>query len=383
MANKEVSKNYYNIPSKLNNDELLVYYRLCENANFTLEEFRDKKRFECFGSKRTLSEDTGLGDKKVLVSLKNLEEKGYIELIKKGKPPKTPSKYKLVYAEKIKNREPFESVENTSFKGEREPLNEQEPLKEPIREPFKEPFESVENKGVKGECEPLEEPLKEPLKEPPSKDINNIYSPLENELYYDEVNKDLEKELIKKINSKYSKELIKEEFEKLKDKGLSELDLLKELDKNLKSKSKDNSNQDINTIFEYWNSKGIIKHKELKEDTKKAIKKVIKNYSIDEIKQAIDTYSEILKSEYYFNYKWNLKDFLNRNNAISTFMEDGSNRANYESWKKGDKYNGYTKGYTDKNRGRFTEGTEEIVYCPPKIECKSYTDEELERAGLI
>ena len=242
MSNKEVSKNYYNIPSKLNNDELLVYYRLCENANFTLEEFRDKKRFECFGSKRTLSEDTGLGDKKVLVSLKNLEEKGYIELIKKGKPPKTPSKYKLVYAEKIKNREPFESLENTSFKGEREPLNEQEPLKEPLREPFKEPFESVENKGVKGECEPLEEPLKEPLKEPPSKDIskdiNNIYSPLENELYYDEVNKNLEKDLIKRINSKYPKDIIKEEFEKLKYKGFSELDLLKELDKNLKSKSK-------------------------------------------------------------------------------------------------------------------------------------------------
>ncbi|WP_415314096.1 helix-turn-helix domain-containing protein [Clostridium perfringens] len=213
MANKEVSKNYYNIPSKLNNDELLVYYRLCENANFTLEEFRDKKRFECFGSKRTLSEDTGLGDKKVLVSLKNLEEKGYIELIKKGKPPKTPSKYKLVYAEKIKNREPFESVEN---------------------------------KGVKRVCEPLEEPLKEPLKEPPSKDIskdnskdiNNIYSPLENELYYDEVNKNLEKDLIKRINSKYPKDIIKEEFEKLKYKGFSELDLLKELDKNLKSKSK-------------------------------------------------------------------------------------------------------------------------------------------------
>ncbi|SQB60010.1 phage protein [Clostridium perfringens] len=67
---------------------------------------------------------------------------------------------------------------------------------------------------------------------------NNIYSPLENELYYDEVNKNLEKDLIKRINSKYPKDIIKEEFEKLKYKGFSELDLLKELDKNLKSKSK-------------------------------------------------------------------------------------------------------------------------------------------------
>lgn len=161
------------------------------------------------------------------------------------------------------------------------------------------------------------------------KEHKNIYSSLENELD----TKEIEKDLIKKINSKYSKELIKEELEKLKDKDISKLDLLKELDKNLKSKLKDNSLQDINTIFDYWNSKGIIKHKELKEDTKKAIKKATKNYSIDEIKQAIDTYSEILNSEYYFTYKWSLKDFLNRNNAISTFMEDGSSRANYEEWK--------------------------------------------------
>ncbi|WP_415319869.1 helix-turn-helix domain-containing protein [Clostridium perfringens] len=66
------------------------------------------------------------------------------------------------------------------------------------------------------------------------KEHKNIYSSLENELN----TKEIEKDLIKKINSKYSKDLIKEEFEKLKDKGLSELDLLKELDKNLKAKSK-------------------------------------------------------------------------------------------------------------------------------------------------
>lgn len=63
---------------------------------------------------------------------------------------------------------------------------------------------------------------------------NNIYSSLENELD----TKEIEKDLIKKINRKYSKELIKEELEKLKDKDISKLDLLKELEKNLKSKSK-------------------------------------------------------------------------------------------------------------------------------------------------
>lgn len=158
MANKEVSKNYFNIPSALNNDEVLVYYHLCKSTNFTAEEFRGMSRFECFASKRTLSEDTGIGDKKVLLILKRLEKQGYIKLVSKGKPPKTPSKYRMIYAECLKNVEP---------------------LKEPIKEPLREPFESTGNKGFGLYCEPLKEPLEEPLKEPPSKDISkdksNIY----------------------------------------------------------------------------------------------------------------------------------------------------------------------------------------------------------------
>ncbi|EGT2192192.1 hypothetical protein GM168_10250 [Clostridium perfringens] len=104
------------------------------------------------------------------------------------------------------------------------------------------------------------------------------------------------------------------------------------------------SSKDVEEMFNYWNNKKIIKHKELKDDTKRAINKAIKNYSIDEIKQAIDIYSEILKSDYYFNYKWSLKDFLNRSNGISTFMEDGSNKANYEEWKNKDKQKEKIKG---------------------------------------
>ncbi|WP_195972406.1 MarR family transcriptional regulator [Clostridium thermobutyricum] len=54
----------------------------------------------------------------------------------------------------------------------------------------------------------------------------------------EELKADLKKDLIQKINSKYPKELIKEEFNKLKPKGLDTLDMLNELDKNLKSKNK-------------------------------------------------------------------------------------------------------------------------------------------------
>lgn len=207
--------------------------------------------------------------------------------------------------------------------------------------------------------------------------INKEIDDLENE-----INKELENDLIKKIKSKYSKELIKDELDKLKNKGLSKLDLLIELEKNLKSKKKEikeECSKDIKTIFDCWNSKGIIKHKTLSPVIKKSIEKVLKDYKLDEIVQAINIYSEILNSQFYFNYKWSLSDFLNRKNGISTFMEEGSNKINYEEWKKGDRKNGNTKGNIIKDRGRFTEGSEDINYKPEEYKGPSYTEEDYKR----
>jgi hypothetical protein len=89
----------------------------------------------------------------------------------------------------------------------------------------------------------------------------------------------------------------------------------------------------INNIYIYWNSKKIIVHKRLTKEIKAAINKTVKNYSVENIQQAIDVYKEILDSKFYFDYKWSLVDFLNRKNGISTFMDEGSNKANYEEWK--------------------------------------------------
>ncbi len=91
-------------------------------------------------------------------------------------------------------------------------------------------------------------------------------------------------------------------------------------------------NISINNIYSHWNDRKIIVHKSLTNDMEKAIEKALKKYSENEIVQAISTYSEILESDFYFNYKWSLVDFLNRKNGISTFMEDGSNKANYDDY---------------------------------------------------
>lgn len=89
-----------------------------------------------------------------------------------------------------------------------------------------------------------------------------------------------------------------------------------------------------NNIYSHWNSKKIIVHRALSKEIEKAIEKALKKYSESEIIQAIDIYSEILNSDYYFSYKWSLKDFLNRSNGISTFMVEGSNKCNYEDYKR-------------------------------------------------
>ncbi|XZM33510.1 helix-turn-helix domain-containing protein [Clostridium perfringens] len=115
----------------------------------------------------------------------------------------------------------------------------------------------------------------------------NIYSSLENELD----TKEIEKDLIKKINSKYSKELIKEELEKLKDKDISKLDLLKELDKNLKSKIKDNSNQDTEEIW------SLYPLKKGKASAIKKIPKLLKEYGKEQIIRCIDRYIKYVDNQ--------------------------------------------------------------------------------------
>lgn len=223
-------------------------------------------------------------------------------------------------------------------------------------------------------------------KENKKKIKENIYSDLDNEDYVNKINEELEEDLFNRIKSNYGPGEIKKELASLKEKGLSKLDLLKELENNLRIKSmktKKTKSNDVENIFNYWNSKGIIKHKKLTPVIEKAIYKALKIYSIEEIRQSIEIYSEILNSKFYFSYKWHISDFLSRKNGISTFMEDGSNRVNYEKWKKELNKNENTTRTAIRDRGVFNEGAKDIKIELPKREHRSYTDEELSELGII
>jgi len=84
-------------------------------------------------------------------------------------------------------------------------------------------------------------------------------------------------------------------------------------------------------VFEHWNSKKIIVHKNLNADIKKSIDKALKTYSEKEILDLIDRYHEVLVSDYFFSYKWSLKDFLSRKDGISSFTDEGSKWCDYLS----------------------------------------------------
>lgn len=74
-------------------------------------------------------------------------------------------------------------------------------------------------------------------------------------------------------------------------------------------------------IFNYWNSKDIIKHRKLTDKIKRSINGALGNYTQAEIIQAIDNYARILASpnDYFFSYKWTLPDFLQR--GLDKFLD--------------------------------------------------------------
>ncbi|WP_238902695.1 helix-turn-helix domain-containing protein [Clostridium sp. YIM B02506] len=103
-----------------------------------------------------------------------------------------------------------------------------------------------------------------------------------------------------------------------------------------------NTNNIYMSVFDYWNEKNIKRHRVLNNDIKKAIDKALKIKVEDEfikeadIKSAIDNYKEVLDSDYFFNYKWGLAEFLTRKqkdssaNQLVLFLDNGATYENYK-----------------------------------------------------
>jgi len=99
-----------------------------------------------------------------------------------------------------------------------------------------------------------------------------------------------------------------------------------------KESYKESYKKDMHDIVSHWNTKGIkaLEERETKirEKTESKIKTWLKDYSVDEIKAAIDNYDEILESElYYFSHRWQLWEFLDR--GLINFLQKNNPKINY------------------------------------------------------
>ena len=95
-----------------------------------------------------------------------------------------------------------------------------------------------------------------------------------------------------------------------------------------------NTKEYIYILFDYWNEKEIIKHRKKTQAMESHINARLQEYSVDELKKAIDNYSLVLKSnDYYWTHKWTLQDFMKPSNVIR-FVDDADPLNNFKSNKK-------------------------------------------------
>lgn len=96
------------------------------------------------------------------------------------------------------------------------------------------------------------------------------------------------------------------------------------------------SNNIYSDIFEFWISKNIKKHRSLTNEMKRSIDKALKDYSKDEILEAINNYGDMYNDSNYqwCNYQWGLNEFLVRKDKdgvrqLGLFLNEGSKYINY------------------------------------------------------
>jgi|SRR5690625_302673 len=86
----------------------------------------------------------------------------------------------------------------------------------------------------------------------------------------------------------------------------------------------------IYTLFNHWNSQGIIKHRELTAARKSATNARLKTYTKEELMNAVTNYKSILDSEdYYWTYKWTYEQFMKPGN-VERFTDEADPFSNFK-----------------------------------------------------
>jgi hypothetical protein len=103
------------------------------------------------------------------------------------------------------------------------------------------------------------------------------------------------------------------------------------IEKRRKEKKREDS---VKEVFGFWNGKNIIVHRELAK-YEGCINSILENYSLEEVKNAIQNYSEILANpDYWPDYKWSIDEFFSRKKGFDKYLSVNNPWSNFKIKKK-------------------------------------------------
>ena len=85
-------------------------------------------------------------------------------------------------------------------------------------------------------------------------------------------------------------------------------------------------------IFDFWNSKRLVKATELNNYLTAVIANLLKSFTLDQLLLSITRYEEIIHSQHYYDHEFTFKQFLDWHN-VQSFQDNGVNWINYVKWK--------------------------------------------------
>lgn len=95
----------------------------------------------------------------------------------------------------------------------------------------------------------------------------------------------------------------------------------KTFDEGSKPKKETASMDEVREVFDHWNKQKVVVHRKLNDDMIKAIRKALKGYEMEEVKNAITYYAATLHApNSYWTYEWPLTLFLTQKNAMPRFL---------------------------------------------------------------
>ncbi|WP_438446844.1 hypothetical protein [Gorillibacterium sp. sgz5001074] len=136
-----------------------------------------------------------------------------------------------------------------------------------------------------------------------------------------------------------------------------------------------NDNNELKDIFDFWNSQGIIVHRELTQKVKGKINARLKKSTVEEIKETISNYKTIVVSElYWYTHKFTLEKFMDPKN-LEQFMTSNNPFENFRKQRgggNGAKHGTSTQGIQS-GRNAAQSGTiqnqqwDELYYGSPQV----------------